>query len=343
MRKPWHLPSAMVLFAALFPAAVALAQNGNAIRGKVVSDTGRQVDHVVIYLEDANGSLVGQTVTNSEGDFEFTGLPGLAYVVLIKEVDYEPVRERLEFAVKPDADQPGERRYLSISLTPKVRPLPRASGTVFAQSVPPAARAAYDEGAQLARAGRSADAIAAYRKAIAAFPDYFDAHFALGNELANAGQVDDSMRELDRAREINPKDARVYAAFGSLLVKQHKLAVAAAAFGEAGRLSPTEPQYPLARATVLIDQASLIDPTRPDTAKVRSALLDEASRDLDRAFSVSGRALVAVHLQRARMYERRGDRKAAADELEVYLQASPNAPNAAAIRESIGKLRSGRP
>jgi regulator of sirC expression with transglutaminase-like and TPR domain len=46
-----------------------------------------------------------------------------------------------------------------------------------------------------------------------------------------------------------------------------------------------------------------------------------------------------VHLQLARLYEKRGDRARAAGELEEYLKKSPDAKNAPAIREAIKKLK----
>src|SRR5215218_5487134 len=96
------------------------------------------------------------------------------------------------------------------------------------------------------------------------------------------------------------------------------------------------------RATVLIDQASVTDPSKPEQAKVRAELLTAAGKDLDRAFEASGKSLAAVHLQRARLFERGGDKLGAAGELEAYLQMVPKAPNAAAIRESIAKLRASK-
>ena len=64
----------------------------------------------------------------------------------------------------------------------------------------------------------------------------------------------------------------------------------------------------------------------------------EAETILARAHQVSGKKLAAVHLQLARLYEKRGDRNRAAGELEQYLK-SPEAKNSAAIRDAIRKLR----
>jgi regulator of sirC expression with transglutaminase-like and TPR domain len=71
----------------------------------------------------------------------------------------------------------------------------------------------------------------------------------------------------------------------------------------------------------------------------RAQRLDSADKELDRAWELSQKRINGVHLQRARIHERRGDKQSAARELESYLKAEPNAKNAASIREAITKLR----
>lgn len=317
------------------------AQQGNILRGKVLSAPGKPVASVIVNLESGSGVPATETVTSAEGDFVFGNLPDSTYIIVIREPEYQPVREEVNFAVNPDADQMGESRFVTIQLVRVAAARANAGGTVFVQNVPALARDAHDRGARLTRDEKHAEAIAAYREAIVAFPEYFDAHLALGIELMQTGAVDESLKELEHARTINPSDARVFACFGQLLVRQRKLAVAAAAFGEAARLNPSDPQYPLQRAAVLIDRASSIDASKPADARIRTELLDAAAKDLDAAWERSRRSLAAVHLQRARLFERKGDRKAAAGALESYLSMTPNAPNADAIRKSIASLRSG--
>ncbi len=326
----------------LVPAATSVhAQQGNVLRGKVQVAPGKPLSNVIVELESGSGIPASQATTSAEGDFTFPNLFDTAYIIVIREPDFQPVREEVNFAVRPDGDQPGESRFVTIQLVRSAAARANAGGTVFVQNVPALARDAHDRGARLARDSKHAEAIAAFREAIAAFPEYFDAHLALGVELMETGESDASLREFEHARTINPSDARVFAYFGQLLVRQRKLAVAAAAFGEAARLNPSEPQYPLQRAAVLIDRASSIDASKPEDAKARTELLEAAAKDLDAAWERSRRSLAAVHLQRARLYERKGDRKAAAGALEAYLSMTPNAPNADAIRKSIASLRSG--
>ena len=61
----------------------------------------------------------------------------------------------------------------------------------------------------------------------------------------------------------------------------------------------------------------------------------------ERSWSCLGesRSVADVYLQRARIHERRGQREAAATNLESYLKAVPEAMNGATIRAAIAKLR----
>ncbi|HKQ52917.1 MAG TPA: tetratricopeptide repeat protein, partial [Pyrinomonadaceae bacterium] len=170
--------------------------------------------------------------------------------------------------------------------------------------------------------------------------DYFDARFVLASEFARTGRFDEAIKHLDEARRVNPKDDRVYDLFARIMMEQRKYAVAARIFSEAARLNPTDPQYPLSQGAALIEQASAIDPNRSQAAKdERAFALDEAEKALNRAATLSNKKSAEVHRQLARLYEKKGDRARAADELEQYLRKTPGAKNAEAIREAIKKLR----
>jgi tetratricopeptide (TPR) repeat protein len=94
------------------------------------------------------------------------------------------------------------------------------------------------------------------------------------------------------------------------------------------------------RCSALIDYATTIDPsTSKEAAAERTSAFDMAEKELQRAFEASGKKLSTVHLQLARLYEKKGDRARAADHLEQYLRLAPDDPKAAALREAIKKLR----
>jgi tetratricopeptide (TPR) repeat protein len=334
-------PKTFILFlffsflACAAPASTARAQ-GHSIRGKVRTSAGFNVPRVTVSLESGNGALIDQTVANNEGDFYFGNLSEQSYLITISQPDFNPASERVEFVRNINPGDPGETRTVEITLTGRGGVRPPRAGFNFVQNVPRAARDAYELSLKLAKEGRAPESLAALQEAIRVFPDYFDAHFLLANEYVRQGKLPEAVNELNEAQRINPKDDRVWHAFGGVLMQQRKYAVAARVYAEAARLSPNDAQYLLLQATALIEQAALIDPGRADE---RNYAFSEAEKSLARAEQLSERKLVAVHLQRARLYERRGDRARAADELERYLRQSPDLKNAPAIREAIKTLR----
>ena len=331
-------PTTFLLFLLLCSLACAddARAQGHSIRGKVRTSAGFNVPRVTVSLESGNGALIDQTVANNEGDFFFGNLSDQSYQVTISAPDYNPAAERVEFVRSIGPGEPGETRTIEITLTGRGGVRPPRAGLNFVQNVPPTARAAYESSLKLAKEGRAPESLAALQEAIKIFPDYFDARFLLANEYVKQNKLPEAITELNEAQRINPKDDRVWYVFGGVLMQQRKYAVAARVFAEAARLSPNDPQYLLLQATALIEQAALVEPNKADE---RNYAYSEAEKSLARAEQLSERKLAAVHLQRARLYERRGERARAADELERYLRQSPDLKNAAAIREAIKTLR----
>ncbi|HEY0408047.1 MAG TPA: tetratricopeptide repeat protein [Pyrinomonadaceae bacterium] len=320
--------------------AAARGQQGHSIRGKVHNERGVNLARISVDLQTGNGSLISQTVTNNEGDFFFGGLGGNSYIIVASAPDYAIVSERVDFVRRVTADEPGESRTIDLTLLPKASARPPAPGATFIQDVPPPARSTLTRALKLSKEGKGELALALMREALRIFPDYFDARFALGNELLKANRLSDAITELEQARRINPKDGRVYETFGLVLMRQRKHGVAAAVFAEAARLNPLDPRPLLLRAMSLIEYAALLNAgTAANLEQERRDAYLEAENNLARAFELSGRKLTTVYLQRARIYEKRGEPLRAAAELELYLQESPQAENADAIRQAIKQLR----
>ena len=325
--------------ALLVCSASAARAQGHSIRGKVRNAAGGNVGRVTVTLEQ-NGAMVDQTVANNEGDFHFGGLGGTSYTIVVSAADYNPASESIEFVRATAPDQPGESRTVEITLLAKGGVRPPRAGLNFVQNVPPAARQSFEAGLKHQQENRPAEATAAYEAAIKIFPDYFDARFVLANQLISQNKLGEAIPHLDVARRVNDRDDRVWHSFGIILMRQAKYATAARVFGEAAKLSPADAQYPLAQAAAFIDQAVSIDPKRSQAAAdERAFALDEAEKALDAAQKIGKNKLADVHRQRARLYERRGERARAADELEQFLKKSPGLKNAAAVREAIKSLR----
>jgi Tfp pilus assembly protein PilF len=320
------------LAAVLMLAATASAQN-SMIRGKVRSSSGTTVNNAIVELRMGGGAILSQTVTRNDGDFAFTNLQPAEYEILVNLAGYEPTVQLVRFN---QTERMGFQEILRVEVTikPKADAALNTPGTSFAQDVPRAARAAYEKALMKLREGKSDEAVSLLREATGLFNDYFDAHLALGGELLRVGKYEEALEALERARQINDRQAAVYYMFGLVMVKQQKFNVAEYAFREATRLDGASVASHFYRGMVLIELAA-----RTSDAAERTNSLAEAEKELQSAWELSDKRLTVVYVQRARIHERRGDKEAAARELESYLRADPNAKNAAEIRAVIAKLR----
>jgi len=338
-----HRLFALLLALCLSAGAASARPQGNSIRGKVRDSLGKNVGQIIIQLETGNGVPVNVVVANNEGDFYFGGLSETSYILVISSPEYEPISEHVDFVRNVGPDDPGARRTVEITLVRKGEGsgAPALSNrTVTGQNVPKAAREALDRALKLAKENKQQESLTALEEAVKAYPDYFDAHFLRGHTLMQLGRFNEAVAAFEEARRINPKDDRVYQAFGQLLMQQRKYALASQVYAEAARLNPTDPGILLMRAQALIEHATVINPaTSKEAAREREAAFNLAEKELTKAFDLSGKKLAAVHLQLARLYEKRGERTRAADELEAYLKMSPGLKNADAIREAIKVLR----
>lgn len=316
-------------------------QQERTIRGRAQTSEGASAAWIIVRLLNQRGEPVNLAVTNNAGEFLFDRLRETNYRVVIAAPGHRTATEKVSLAGgranTVDADGV---RTLNITLLPESAARALSSRPAFTQNIPLAARDAFERAVKFGRAGRRQVASTMVQEAIRIFPDYFDARFALSSELVKAGRFAEAIVELEHAIRINPNDDRVYQSFGLIMMKQGKYEVAAAVFAEAARLNQAESLHPLMRAEALIDYASTIEREgTPEKLIVMQDALKEAERNLNIASAQSGRGLAAVHFQMARLYQKRGERTRAADELDQYLLLSPTARNADEIRDAIRTLR----
>jgi uncharacterized protein HemY len=314
-----------------------IAQN-SMLRGKVRGSDGVVLNNAAVELRGSSGAVIGQAFTRNDGDFVFTRLRAGEYELHVSLSGFVPSLQMVELRdsmrVNSAADVISEVVTVEVILRKRAEPALAPPGTSFAQDVPKAARAVYLKGVSKLREGKSEEGISALREAVSEFSDYFDAHLALGSEFYRMGKDDQALESLERARQINDKGAIVYYTFGLIMVRQQKFRAAEYAFGKAAELNDSHINAHFNHAVALIEVAV----RAKDKEEVKTVLAN-ADRELDRAWDLSGKKLNTVFLQRARIFEERGDNDGAARELENYLKAEPEAKNAPAIKEAIAKLR----
>jgi tetratricopeptide (TPR) repeat protein len=329
----WRLPLPALLLVLLLDSA-AFSQNTNTLRGKVRSPDGTTVNNAIVELRFGGGGMIAQTVTRNDGDFAFSNLAPGEYEVAVTIAGYDPAVQMARFS-QNDRMNFAEVLNIEVIIRPKRDTTLSAPGTNFAQEVPKSARAAYERAMSRFREGKSEEGVIALRQAIATFNDYFDAHFALGKELFREGKDEEALEALERARQINDRQDAVFYWFGLVMLKQRKFVIAEYAFREATRLNPNNVASRFYHGQALIEIA-----LRESDQRQRALDLNTADQELTHAWETSEKHLNAVYLQRARLHELRGEKEAAARDLESFLKAEPEAKNAAAIREAISKLRS---
>src|SRR3989442_3682916 len=83
------------LTALLLLPIVAYAQN-SMVRGKVRASDGTALNSAIVELRESGGALVGQILTQNDGDFTFGRLGAGAYEVIVTMSGYLPEKEVVE-------------------------------------------------------------------------------------------------------------------------------------------------------------------------------------------------------------------------------------------------------
>jgi Flp pilus assembly protein TadD len=212
-------------------------------------------------------------------------------------------------------------------------------------------RAWFDLGYVYNATDRRAQAVDAYRKSVAAKPDVFESNLNLGLLLAKLGESAEAATYLKTATQLKPTDhpdtglTRAWQALGRV-EESADPQQALAAYAEAAKLSPKDPQPHLAAAVLLRKQNDLdaagreyetaaeLDPTSNDAL---AGLVDvyvtqkkySGAEAILRKLLASDPQNGAARIQLARVLTAEGKNDEAAHELQSGLQANPGDPRAA--------------
>jgi tetratricopeptide (TPR) repeat protein len=305
----------------------------NSIRGKVRSVNGNTVNNAIVELKLAGGGMIGQTATSGDGDFTFGGLAAGEYEIDVALSGYESTGQMVRFNHAPNENFQ-ETLPVEIVIRPRVDQILAPPGTNFAQEVPRPARAAYEKGIQLLAEGKSDEAIASLRRATELCGEYFNAYYSLGAAYYRVERMDEAIQALEQARRINDHEGAVYHLFGLVMLRQRKFTVAEYVFKQATSFNPTNAASHFLRGLALVE----IGVQERDGGE-RERDFTDAEKELDSAWNLSNKRIPQVYLQRSRIHEVRGQKEAAAKDLEAYLKADPESKQAPAIRQAISKLR----
>jgi tetratricopeptide (TPR) repeat protein len=205
-------------------------------------------------------------------------------------------------------------------------------------------RAWFDLGYVYTATERSADAIAAYRKSIAAKPDLFESNLNLGILLGEAGnpEAETYLRAATRLKPSGSPERGLERAWLSLahVLENKKPEEATAAYREAAKLQPADPEPHLVAGLLFEKQNRFPDAEReyqqaveldPKSAEAMAGLvnlysktqrLPEAEKMLRRYLELNPQNATA-HLQLGRVLAARSDAAGARAEFEAALKLAP--------------------
>lgn len=285
------------------------------------------VQGVYVELRNEVNSVVGRVKSDGSGRYSFRGVASGRYSVTVLPLAtaFEEQSQEVEISGLSGRGEPlPEDVQKDFYLRAKASSETTVNQVIFAQNVPEAAKKAYEHAASDLEKGKTDRGIEELLKALTLFPDYFLALETLGLEYIRQQKYKDAKTTLGNCVRVNAKSYGCWYGLGyaAYALEENETAIEALmravdidrtkapAFLILGISQRRSKQYSLA-------EASLINAKKLDSGKSPQIYWNLA-------------LLYAHNLGR---YDN------AADELELFLKAGPDNPNAAGIRKLIKKFR----
>ena len=318
-----NLRTGLVLAGILFLLPAAASAQGGSISGSVLLPSGADLNERARVTLQTDRGIKSNVYTDTRGRFQFSRLTPSIYEVVI-EVD----GDRFEIARATVEVFPGSPGMVNITLKEKKANGSMKPGTVISTgeldtAIPAAAKKEFERATEASKVGKTEEAIAHFRKAVALYPQYVMAHNDLGAQLLAQGKLDDAAEEFRRAIQLDPKAFNPRLNLGIVLVQKHQFSEAAAMLKTALALDPNAP------AARLYNGLALKGSNAPD----------EAARELKMAHDLGGVPYAVALFHLGQVYVDTGQRELARRALQTFLREAPNDPNAPEAKKLLEVLR----
>jgi len=286
----------------------------SSIQGHIISPTGKMPDTRVRITLDSSNSGQRVTFADEDGSFNFNGLEGGSYSIVIDAgKEFEVARE----SVFIEAGKPMSNVPVYLRMRPEANP-------AFA-GVPKPAIELYQKAVESARRKDNDKAMALLGDAIKQHPQFALAHNEMGLLYMRSGKVDKALEEYKAASDALPGDPMIQLNYGTALTQKKDFAAA---------------EKQLRAALSKMDKAAT-GHLYLGISLIGLKNYGEAETELQQAVKLGGEQMGTAHRYLGGLYWSR-DPKRAAEELETYLKLVPKAPDAEQTREAIKKLRGGK-
>ena len=301
------------------------------IQGRIYLPSGRMSDSTItVRLESLNFPAV-TLITDRNGTFAFRSLsPGSYTVVIDAGENFMIAKEYFTFEAEvqgPNIRIPPVPKIFNVPIYLQFKansPLKNEVINAKYASIPKQALQQCQKGLELARAGKTEEALKAYRQAIAIYPQFAVPYTEIGKIYLKAGRIQEALVELVLAVRYDPKDFDTKLNYGAALFATKDFDVAEKELREAVELNKNAvtPHYYLGLL--------FLERRNPENAQ----------KELETAKQLKGeKELPVVHRHLSGLYFAKGQFRIAADELEIYVRLVPNAKDADQARKVIQDLR----
>ena len=263
--------------------------------------------------------------TDQSGRFVFSRVGAGSYSIVIdREDEFDAVTQTVD--VEPGRTP--QTYSVSIRLSAKSEPANKPSVLDARGSVVP--RRALELFRNSLKRSASKDhkgAIVLLRQAIEEYPDYEDALNEIGVQYMLINDLQKADEELAKALKLSPNSYAPLINRAITLFRQKKFDEADKLLRSAMKAKPTAalPYFYLGRSLT------------------SQGLYDEGEKALRDAIKIGGGEMLEAYRMLANLYIEKGDDRRAAEELKLYLQLVPNAPDAIALRKIIQQLTEAQP
>jgi tetratricopeptide (TPR) repeat protein len=282
-------------------------------------DTGSALEQVRVEVVLFPNSIVHMDFTDSSGRVEFLNVKKLRYVLRTTKDGYQPYQESIDLSDQlTGAVVPVRMQRVASKMEP-------AGGVVSARvlAIPEAARTEFKTGLDMM--GEKNDpkgSVSHFRKAIDAFPDYYEAHYMLGMAQLKIGDAAGGEASLRKAIEIHPGFFDPYYPLSELLIRQQH-------YEEAEKLLLRPFQE---------DQESWQWPYELAMCYGKMSQWDKGIA-MGRLALERKNAPTKIRLLLADLYNNKGETSKAIVELETFKKEDPKSPMIPRVDEVLKQLR----
>jgi len=292
--------------------------------GMVRNQSNQSVSNVRVSIIDENFQPIYTAFVDSGGRFKLAGLKQGKFTVRIETTGtpYQETSQPLELQSMRLLGG-NEDMVMEFILKYKKGEEPPRNGSLFAQDVPRAARTEFERGANNLKGNKTDLAIAALKKAVEIFPDYFDALETLGMEYVKSGQYEAAVPVLKHAYEINKRAPKSLYALGVAYLKLNHL--------------PEAIEW--LEKSLQLDSNSANTHMMLGLAYGSNNTFDKSEAAFKKALQIGGPAAAEAHYYLTGLYNKQERYHDAWQELELFLKEAKNVKDPTQIKAMIANLK----